>query len=328
MKPDRLLQAINERKARSPNGEAALARIALFELSNLRSSEPESKVIPGDYFVLKLFTIFEVSGRDVIRQILDSKPDLLPKASKLFERGNLRIDASVAHAIQGKLVTLGELVARTIPLSEVKHLDSALSELLGTNLKDLLKSAVPARNTLLEEIGAPTGQPIDSADTRVEEILKTVAVTCEQRHVIAHEIPNRHRFELIDTELAISNFGSFLELLDIALEQLIHGSVAYSMVQMYDRERRKHEIADTKLKELIAEVIDQSNPDDEHHDLLEVTIKSWKSYRVARANLIADTWRGGSGAPMIGLTASLESTEEFIEFIRRYRRSLSPESDL
>ncbi len=43
---------------------------------------------------------------------------------------------------------------------------------------------------------------------------------------------------------------------------------------------------------------------------------------------MSDTWRGGSGASAVGLSAATESTNEFIAFLKRYRRQIQNDFDL
>lgn len=327
MKPERLLQAINDRRTRNPTGDGTRARIALIELEMLWDDEAARKHVPKEYFILRLFTIFEVISRDWIRTLLDARPNLIIRTAKLLERGNVKIDATLANAIQGKQITLGELVARTVPLSELAQCDALLSELFGMPLKE---RCLQTRQDRIppHEIASHSTKSAEEYTASLNETWKTVQTICDQRHVIAHELPHQKRFTPIEPKKALAGLSEFVEAVETVIEIEINGKIAWTTVEMHQRATTAYQAAEKTETELFDEIVDQTNPDDQHHDYLEEARRSWMRYRDACANLMSDTWRGGSGAGIVGLSAATELTNEFVAFLKRYRRQVQGDLDV
>jgi len=86
------------------------------------------------YFPVALIACVEGYFRMAIKDLVDAGEPYLTNAEK--PASSIKLDFSVLRAVYGKAITVGELVAHSVQLSRLEHIQAILSSLLG---KDFLQ---------------------------------------------------------------------------------------------------------------------------------------------------------------------------------------------
>ena len=89
------------------------------------------------YFPVALIACVEGYFRMAIKDLIDASEPSLTNAEK--PATSLKLDFSVLRAVHGKTTSVGELVAHSVSLSRLEHIESALSSLLGASFLHALR---------------------------------------------------------------------------------------------------------------------------------------------------------------------------------------------
>ena len=132
------------------------------------------------YFPIAVVACIESYFRAAIRDLIDAGSPFADRIETL-KVPNLKFDTALVKAIAGKTITLGELIAHTIPLNNLELLNSYMSALTG---EEFLRKLETVRNRFKVEVEKG---PDDPMLNNANQVFADVARTFELRHIFAHE---------------------------------------------------------------------------------------------------------------------------------------------
>jgi hypothetical protein len=83
-----------------------------------------------DFFVIRTVTFLEVLARAWIAQLVDYGPPYVENAIPLA-KNHLKFDFELVRAIQGRTITLGDIVAHSVPVNSFPQLIGHFGTLIG-----------------------------------------------------------------------------------------------------------------------------------------------------------------------------------------------------
>jgi hypothetical protein len=104
-----------------------LVTLRTFWEQNKQHSSPASELIP-----VRIVTLIEVFLRYWIQVLVDHGAPFVERAAKL--NANIKYDFAIARSLQGGSISLGELIAHSVSLSQLETVASTFSALLGEDL--------------------------------------------------------------------------------------------------------------------------------------------------------------------------------------------------
>ena len=171
-----IIQEIDEIRQRHQFGSAMFELTTrLYELEEVfkKQDRAESELIR--YFPVAIIACVEGYFRLAIKELVDSGEPFLTNAEK--PTSSLKLDFSLLRAVHGKTVTVGELVAHSVQLSRLDHIESVLSSLIGKGLLDSLRIIT---DRWAHEVKGESASPILSEP---DKVFSAVARTFELRHI-------------------------------------------------------------------------------------------------------------------------------------------------
>ena len=148
------------------------------ELSKLWEASRNNLEEVSDFFVMRLVTFIEVFFRDMVREIVDRGPPYIDRAEKLAK--GTRIDFLFALSLHGRTISIGDIVAHSLPANRIEQIVSALNELIP----DYRKKLGDAHDRWAEEIEGEAPHPIIS---NTEKMFADLNELLEVRHIVTHE---------------------------------------------------------------------------------------------------------------------------------------------
>jgi uncharacterized protein YecT (DUF1311 family) len=304
-KRDRIAE-ITEKKQR---GQKAPRRF-LWEFGNLQKHWERVRATNADaddFFIIRAVTLLEVFSRDYIARLIDSGS---PYAENAIPLGaDMKIDIALVRAIQGRVVTLGDMIAHNVSISSFGHICSAFKTLLGDDL-------VPMISTVVRKI--PSWKPKEVPKAIISDVKlmsKRLARLFEIRNILCHEFPRKEVYDRREITPFLSASEEFASATSIALDRLIEGDVPETM-------EGRIELAERELKEeekVLAEVFQRidSCRDKRRLRLRNKAQRTWEVFRQAQCAYSAASYPSATQPLLMALEGS-HLTQQRIESLRRF----------
>lgn len=175
-----IVQEIVEARARR---KSDLATAELFSrLLDLDAAFDKRRELRGEllkYFPVALVALMETYFRLTVKELVDHGDPYLSNAASLFSGSKL--DFGVLRGLHGRLVSLGEVIAHTLALSSLSHINTHLSTLLGRDFLAALRTVYDRWDHEIQ--GNPKSPILKDPDTTFAHVARTF----ELRHIICHE---------------------------------------------------------------------------------------------------------------------------------------------
>ena len=235
-----------------------------------------------------LVTCIEVFFQSLMSDLIDFGSPYADRSGALFQ-GKIGLDT--IHAIQGKRVTLGELVAHELRCRNLANIDSWLTVLLGEPFFERLLHVIDHRRVRLDRTPA---LPIIED---VKSLKRTLARLLTVRHVIVHEIPEQSAFEIGEIPEFVVATRLLLSATNWLAYEILTPNAPLTQVDMNADALAHYEEVDMELQSLVQLVI--RSLDAESARELEASEATWEAYREADSAYVAGLFRGGSIRPMM-----------------------------
>jgi len=220
---------------------------------------------------------------------------------------DLKYDFAVAISLHGRVVTLGQLIAHSVPLSTLGNIVSVLETLLD---QSLFVSISDIRDRWDVEVLEKPDQPIIGD---IEQLRKTLGRLFEVRHILVHEIPQKKPHTVEEVNDFLSSATLFVQAFDQMLNTRLHGDYPLNQREM-NRDAADRNAASTEELKTLCEKIAQAYGSNTIHDVQ----KAWKLFQEAEAKRQSDVYLGGSIQPMIYSAAAESLTRARIEELQRW----------
>jgi uncharacterized protein YecT (DUF1311 family) len=311
---------IIEIKKRSLRNSGMLS-YKLFNLAARWHKSTQDDNSTPDFYVIRAVTILEVSARQEMSSLIDHKKQFTDRAIDLSK--NIKLDFSIAKNIQGRAITLGDIVAHSVSINSFSQIIEHFGTLLGKPLCPLLMSVVDRWPTEIEEEPSePIISDYDGLDKRLNRLFQI-------RHILCHEIPEKPVYSVEEVTGFLDDAYSFSKALESALRFEKYGltPLTQSGMNIAAEEKLKNTQADldclmSKIRAYLA------NCDSEHADFMPSEINllpcineaqdKWAAYRKANSDFMASIYSGGSIMPLVWADTAAEMTTSRIKELQAW----------
>jgi uncharacterized protein YecT (DUF1311 family) len=208
-----------------------------------------------------------------------------------------KIDFAFSEALQGRQVTIGDLVAHAMGVGSLAQMLSVFTTLLGSDFSDRLSGAEKV------EDGEFTAAVLRNPD----QTLRALDRLFQVRHIVVHELPAKTPY----SEDEINDF------LDAAMDFVVAAEDHLTfelegVVPLTQSEMNAHAFAELEReREMLAQLLGQVEQlEDVDPSLLNTTQAAWTVFAEAEARLHANTVAGGSLEPLVRYSRLAELTRE------------------
>lgn len=146
------------------------------------------------YFPIAFVSCIESYFRGVIKILIDSSEDYLEKSRNLL-RQQKTFPFDAIKELRGDEITIGDIIALSVPMSNLKNIENSMDELIG----DFRKKISEVHN---REDVVVSRKPKSPIMKNPEETFRYVEKTFEFRHIFCHE--SASKFDVKEKEKEIS----------------------------------------------------------------------------------------------------------------------------
>ncbi len=257
---------------------------------------------------MRLVKLIEVFTRDAVKILVDSGEPYLSKSNKLVK--GFKVDLEYARRLEGKVLTIGDVIAHSISLSNSGSVFSVFNDLID-DFAQKLKNSHP-RWTEEKETW-----PLEPIISDVKLLKKNLNQLFQARNIIAHELPTKRPFETRDIPIWITSTKQFVDACDWILVECTKGSIARTQIQMSNDAYEKLKSNRKRLEDALIQLRQLSGVDQK---LIDVGQQHWKDYSDKMTELVASQVLKGSMYPMMLANAEREMIEDRISQIERVVR--------
>jgi len=283
-------------------------RLSALEQAFRHHDKAESEL--NRYFPVALIACVEGYFRMAIKDLIDAGEPYLSNAEKLSS--SLKMDFSVLRAVHGKTITVGELVAHSIQLSRLEHIETALSGLLG---KGFLDSVRAITDRWAHEM---KGEPATPILSNPDEVFADIARTFELRHIICHEIDSAYGIKSEEVAQCFESCVAFLRAADELISETMHPGAPLTQTAMNIAAGESLREKKEKLAKAVEEL--RSRLDEGECAAFDESQSKWQVYCNAWADFVAEEVKGGTIWPMIYSGAAEEVVERRIKEVKGFKR--------
>jgi uncharacterized protein YecT (DUF1311 family) len=259
-----------------------------------------------NYVPIRLVTLIEVGARSSIKELIDHGDPYLENAKAHVQ--NFKLDYGYVLALHRKKITIGEMIAHSVPTNSIDQILSALTELVPT-LNDLL---LRAKDRVAIEIDGEPDQPIISDLTKT---IGTLDKLFRLRHIIVHEMPSSDLIEEGEFQIFFGAAKNFLSALAWITSELVSGHVPLTQADMNIQSAENLDKTISEFKSLLDKLRESDTFD---LQLLDAAQSAWQNSVEADAALVASQVSGGSMYPMVYTSELSASYDERISAIKRW----------
>ena len=269
------------------------------------ASQPATESV-ALYVPVALVTAMEVFFRSLVAELVDYGSPFIDNSEPLAR--SIRFDLDSIRAIEGKRVTVGEIMAHSLPFNKLSDISTPLSALMGEDVFHRLGRTVDHWRTRVN--GEPATPIIEDID-----VLRRVLIRVfEVRHIIVHEVPERRLIRNEEVPELIASVRLLLSASHWLAFDLLTPDAPLQQIEMTGRAYADLQEADEQAKALVARLSEHIDPES-RDELVEAQV-AWEAYRDKESAFAAGWYRGGSAMPMVGALRARRVTEERIGRLR------------
>lgn len=261
------------------------------------------------YFPVALIACIEGYVRLAVKDLIDSGEPYFGNAEKLAPA---KLDFATLRAIHGKAITVGELIAHSISVSRLEHIDGVFSSLLG---RSFLQGLRTVSDRWAHEVRGESLTPI-LADP--EWVFGKVERAFELRHIICHEIASAHEWYWEEIRDCFAACVAFLRAADELVSETLYPGSPLTQTEMNIAAGEELIAKRTELTEVFASVKQQFP--ESFHDLYDEAQEKWQEYATAWGMCVAGKREdGGTIWPIVYAGAEKDAIDRRIEQLREFR---------
>lgn len=262
------------------------------------------------YFPVALVNAIEVYFKVCIEEMINHN-SIFSERSEPLARA-VKIDFEMINALQGKLVTLGEIIAHSVSFGNYSSISNAMSCILGNDFTNMLKTVHSRRSV---EILGEMKRPIIN---NLDETIQVIQEMYSNRHIITHEMLRNIGLDRNKIALYIYHTGLFLNASEEIVSEALNPGSPLTQSEMTISANSSFEEANEELKSTVEYI--RSNllirEQVEYIKKLEKSQSTWERMRHLDAQLEADEYLGGSLWPMFYNNAMERITRDRINSLK------------
>lgn len=157
----------------------------------------KSEACEPDFYVIRAVTLLEVFTRRNLAGLVDHDRRFTDRALNLSQQ--IKIDLALVRDVQGRVITLGDILAHSVSVNSFDQIVGYFETLLGRSIRPLLEKAVDRWSTEVEKTSA--GPIISDFDA----LARCLTRLFEVRHILCHEAPRESVYGDSDVEEYLDN---------------------------------------------------------------------------------------------------------------------------
>lgn len=292
------------KKRRGQSGASFTLAYDLQRLGELWRSKSEDAADFADFIPMRLVTIIEVFTREAIRELVDAGSPYLEKAEALSK--GAKLDFALLAGLQGRKVSIGDLIAHTVSINEPGRIVAYLSALIP-DFVQCLKASHPRWTE--ERASWPLNPIIADYGMMMANLSRLFMV----RHIVTHELPSASAFHPSEIDGFIKAASEFIEATDWVLVETLRDAVPKTQIEMNAQAGAALNVLEREMDDLISAIKEHGEVD---ASLFDRSQDAWKDYATKEAELHASLVAGGSMYSMIWASAKQEETRRRMETLR------------
>jgi uncharacterized protein YecT (DUF1311 family) len=290
-------------------------RFGSYGLQHLKSQWTKTGRSDGstpDFYVIRAVTLLEVFTRGNIAELIDHGTNYANRALELSK--NLKMDFALIQGIQGRAITLGDIVAHSVPVNSFAQILGYFETLLGKPLRPLLVGAIDRWATEIEKKAPDT--IIDDFDL----LARSLARLLEVRHILCHETPRKSVYALDEIDEFLNDAVRFTKALEALLTFEMFGLVPLRQSDMNIAALESLRKKEDELAEVLSEI--RANAAVSAHvgcqRSLDDAEDKWLLYRNAQCEFYRYFSRDGTISTMLWAVEATRLTEVRIAELRSW----------
>jgi hypothetical protein len=302
---DRVAQVRSRLLIGQADGASYEAMSRLTDLKrSLKSLEDSDSAELFRYFPVAAIAVLEAHFRAVVTMIVNKEGEYSARGIALVSD---KLKASeVITSIHKKTVSIGEVVAYSLPFSSLAHLEEVYSSLLGQSFKQLASSAKDAHFLRNEVPG------VECICKDVSGLWADLHRTFHDRHVLAHESATQFVMSYEKAAIAVGCVSMVIDLTEAILWSTVWKDEPLTQAEMNNAAWRRYKVVRASLAHAIRarRKVEDSGPERSRFRRLHFV---WRSWAFEWCEFCADRFKGGSIRPLIHASELIETFEARIK---------------
>lgn len=282
-----------------------------YDLRNLRkrwSEFPQKNLETAAFFPIRAVTLIEVFTRAWIATFVDFGKPYVERAIAFAK--NVKPDYGLIGEIQGRTITLGDILAHSVSLNSFGQLAGVFETLMQERFVPRIAKAIDRWE--VEMKGNPAMPIISEPESMAGALDRLFSV----RHILVHEYPKHPVYAVEDISVMLGAAADFAFATHETCTEILYGKVPLTNAGMQAAAAEEWHRLDEELSRVFAQI--SAEQDDEGRRLLNDAQSSWASYREAQCAFRADSTRGGTLAGLLWLREARDLTEARLKQMKWY----------
>jgi uncharacterized protein YecT (DUF1311 family) len=316
---------ILEMKKRNPRDRGFLS-LSLSILSRQWQTGSKDLSSLPDFYLIRAVTILEVSTRQEMARLIDHSANFTERAVEFSK--NFKMDFATVRGIQDRAVTLGDIVAHSVPVNAFGQILDYFGTLLGKPMPPLITGAV---NRWRVEIKKEPPEPIIPD---FDALRKRLSRLFEIRHILCHELPEKPAYQIDEVAEFLNDSVRFTEALEEVLTFEKFGLTPLTQTDMNVAAGQRLRDKDEELSSLLTKVREQIKAlnsrvpalGDDRNDwilYLDEAQNCWVAYRNAHCEFVTYLNKGRTIRPLLWASQAVGMTKARITEIQSWFNSQS-----
>lgn len=258
------------------------------------------------YFPVAAVAVLEAHFRATVTMIVDEGGEYSARGLALV--GDKIKATEVISSIHKKAISIGEVVAYSLPFSSLNHLESVYDSLLGQSFKQLSKSA---KDPHFLRNDVPDTGPISND---VLALWADLHQTFHDRHILAHESATQFVMTYKKATIAVNCVSLIIDITEAILWSSVWKDEPLTQYEMNIAAWKKYKLVRIDLAQVIRARRRLEVTDPGRSTFRKLHLR-WKKWAFDWCEFCADRFVGGSIRPLIHATELTEAFETRIKQI-------------
>jgi uncharacterized protein YecT (DUF1311 family) len=257
-----------------------------------------------DFYVIRTVTLLEVFTRRNLANTIDHDRRFTNRAIEFSK--HVKIDFALLRDVQSKTITLGDILAHSVPVNSFGQIASYFETLLGKPLRPLVEIAIDRWED--ETMKTSAGPIVKDYDAMARCLTRLFEV----RHILCHEAPRRSVYEAGEIDQFLDNAIQLAKALHTILTLEKFGLVPLTQTGMNIAAAEELTRTEAEMNELLSTIearvkevdhrpisVPGYESDDSWLDHLKDAQEKWLAYRKAHCEFDTYLNRGGTIRPLL-----------------------------
>jgi hypothetical protein len=214
----------------------------------------EKECVELAHFPVAIIAAIETYFRWEIRRLIDSGDERYVNSLRV-EETPLRISHDLLVAVHGERVTIGELVAYSVRLSNLELISKTMGQLLQADFLVLVKEARDP------ELRRQQGENALAIIQSASDTLARVKRTFELRHIICHEAHLNNPVRLDEVKELCSACYEFARASNYAIAYHENPNAPLTLDEAYHAASERVQVLDSNIQAVEKRILSTINPD-------------------------------------------------------------------